>query len=151
MAFSGTGRISKAQARRDEEEKIRRKLHRWFKRYGRELPWRQTRDPYAVMVSEFMLQQTTVAAVIPYFERWMTRFPTLQTLAQASPEGVLSLWQGLGYYSRARNLAPGRQVDHGKSGRAGPAYGRGVARLARSGRFTPQRPSWLLRSMRRCR
>ncbi|MGA7394593.1 MAG: A/G-specific adenine glycosylase [Terrimicrobiaceae bacterium] len=104
MAFSGTGRINKAQARRDKEEKIRRNLHRWFKRYGRELPWRQTRDPYAVMVSEFMLQQTTVAAVIPYFERWMTRFPTLQTLAQASPEGVLSLWQGLGYYSRAQNL-----------------------------------------------
>ncbi|HET9523785.1 MAG TPA: A/G-specific adenine glycosylase [Terrimicrobiaceae bacterium] len=104
MAFSGTGGINKAQARRDKEEKIRRNLHRWFKRHRRELPWRQTRDPYAVMVSEFMLQQTTVAAVLPYFERWMAKFPTLQTLAQAPPEDVLLLWQGLGYYTRARNL-----------------------------------------------
>ena len=68
------------------------------------MPWRQTRDPYAVMVSEFMLQQTTVTAVIPYFERWMARFPTLEVLAEAAEEDVLALWQGLGYYSRARNL-----------------------------------------------
>jgi A/G-specific adenine glycosylase len=104
MAFSGTERINKARANRDKEEKIRRKLHRWFKRHGRELPWRQTRDAYAVMVSEFMLQQTMVAAVIPYFERWMLRFPTLEALARAAEGDVLSLWQGLGYYARARNL-----------------------------------------------
>jgi A/G-specific adenine glycosylase len=104
MALSGTGRTSKAQARRDAEEKIRRQLQRWFKRNGRVLPWRQTRDPYAVMVSEFMLQQTTVTAVIPYFQRWMARFPTLEALAQGAEEDILALWQGLGYYSRARNL-----------------------------------------------
>ena len=68
------------------------------------MPWRQTRDPYAVMVSEFMLQQTTVTAVIPYFQRWMARFPTLEALARAAERDVLGLWQGLGYYSRARNL-----------------------------------------------
>jgi A/G-specific adenine glycosylase len=104
MALSGTGRTSKAQARRNAEQKIRRKLQRWFERHGRDLPWRLTRDPYAIMVSEFMLQQTTVTAVIPYFERWMARFPTLEALATAAEEDVLALWQGLGYYSRARNL-----------------------------------------------
>jgi A/G-specific adenine glycosylase len=104
MALSGTGRTSKAQARLGAEEKIRRDLLRWFERHGRDLPWRRTRDPYAVMVSEFMLQQTTVAAVIPYFERWMARFPTVEALARAPEEDVLALWQGLGYYSRARNL-----------------------------------------------
>jgi A/G-specific adenine glycosylase len=104
MALSGTGRFSKAQAGGNAEQKIRRKLHRWFKRNGRDLPWRRTRDPYAVMVSEFMLQQTTVTAVIPYFERWLARFPTLESLADAGEEDVLALWQGLGYYSRARNL-----------------------------------------------
>ena len=104
MALSGTGRTSKAQSRLDAEEKIRRNLLCWFERHGRDLPWRWTRDPYAVMVSEFMLQQTTVAVVIPYFERWMARFPTLEDLARAPEEDVLALWQGLGYYSRARNL-----------------------------------------------
>ena len=97
MALSGTGQTSKAQARRDREQKIRRKLYRWFRSQGRDLPWRRTRDPYAIMVSEFMLQQTTVTAVIPYFERWLARFPTLESLAQASDEEVLRLWQGLGY------------------------------------------------------
>ena len=104
MALSGTERTSKAQARRNAEQKIRHKLRSWFERNGRDLPWRQTHDPYAIMVSEFMLQQTTVTAVIPYFERWMARFPTLEVLATAAEQDVLALWQGLGYYSRARNL-----------------------------------------------
>jgi A/G-specific adenine glycosylase len=104
MALSGTERTSKAQARRNAEQKIRRKLERWFERHGRNLPWRQTSDPYAIMVSEFMLQQTTVTTVIPYFARWMARFPTLEALATAAEEEVLRFWQGLGYYSRARNL-----------------------------------------------
>lgn len=76
----------------------------WFDRERRDLPWRRTRDPYAIWISEAMLQQTTVAAVIPYYERWMARFPDVATLAAASEEDVLSLWQGLGYYRRARNL-----------------------------------------------
>jgi A/G-specific adenine glycosylase len=107
MALSGTGKSNKAQAGGDTEQKIRRKLGRWFKRHGRDLPWRRTRDPYAILVSEFMLQQTTVRAVIPYFERWMARFPTLASLAGSAEEEVLALWQGLGYYRRAHNL---RQV-----------------------------------------
>lgn len=83
---------------------LRRKLHAWFKAQGRDLPWRRTQDAYAIMVSEFMLQQTTVTAVRPYFERWMKKFPTVADLAEADEQTVLSLWQGLGYYSRARNL-----------------------------------------------
>ena len=79
-------------------------LSAWFAAHARDLPWRRTSDPYAIMVSEFMLQQTQVATVIPYFERWMIRFPTVQSLAEASEQEVLSHWQGLGYYSRARNL-----------------------------------------------
>lgn len=77
---------------------------RWFKNAARDLPWRRTQDPYAILVSEIMLQQTQVATVIPYFERWLTRFPDFSALAAAEETEVLGLWQGLGYYSRARNL-----------------------------------------------
>ena len=77
----------------------------WQKRHGRhDLPWQQTRDPYAVWLSEIMLQQTQVAAVIPYYQRFLARFPTLAVLAAAPLDDVLALWSGLGYYSRARNL-----------------------------------------------
>ncbi len=84
--------------------KIPTKLLRWYKLNARTLPWRGHADPYAVWVSEIMLQQTRVDTVIPYFEKWMTRFPTVESLAQASEQDVLNLWEGLGYYSRARNL-----------------------------------------------
>lgn len=83
---------------------IRSKLQAWFTQHSRTLPWRSEPSPYAVLVSEFMLQQTQVATVVPYFQRWMATFPTLESLAHASEEDVLLLWQGLGYYSRARNL-----------------------------------------------
>ena len=83
---------------------FRRALGRWFRKHGRELPWRTASDAYSVLVSEFMLQQTTVAAVIPYFARWMERFPDIASLAAADEEAVLKMWEGLGYYSRARNL-----------------------------------------------
>lgn len=83
------------------------RLIRWFKTHQRDLPWRQKASPYAVWVSEVMLQQTQVAVVIPYFERWVTRFPTVQALADAAQEEVIKLWEGLGYYSRARNLHNG--------------------------------------------
>ncbi|HEX3475795.1 MAG TPA: A/G-specific adenine glycosylase [Kofleriaceae bacterium] len=73
----------------------------------RDLPWRRTRDPYAIWVSEIMLQQTRVATVIPYWERWMARFPTVSALAGAPLDDVLAAWAGLGYYSRARNLHAG--------------------------------------------
>jgi A/G-specific adenine glycosylase len=78
-----------------------------YRRARRDLPWRRTRDPYAIWVSEIMLQQTRVATVIPYWERWMARFPTVATLAAAPLDDVLAAWAGLGYYSRARNLHRG--------------------------------------------
>lgn len=83
---------------------FRRTLLKWYRAHGRDLPWRRTRDPYAVLVSEFMLQQTQVATVIPYYNEWLRRFPNFQSLARASESDVLHAWQGLGYYSRARNL-----------------------------------------------
>ncbi len=79
------------------------------------MPWRRTKDPYAIWVSEIMLQQTQVSVVIPYWERWMARFPSIGTLAQASEQDVLELWQGLGYYRRAKMLLAGAKavVDQG--------------------------------------
>jgi A/G-specific adenine glycosylase len=79
-------------------------LLRWFRKHRRELPWRASRDPYRVWVAEIMLQQTRIAAVIPYYERFLSRFPDLPSLANSRQEEVLRLWSGLGYYSRARNL-----------------------------------------------
>jgi A/G-specific adenine glycosylase len=76
----------------------------WFERHQRSLPWRQDRDPYRIWVSEVMLQQTQVATVIRYFERFVTRFPTVAALATADEQEVLRLWEGLGYYRRARHL-----------------------------------------------
>jgi A/G-specific adenine glycosylase len=83
---------------------VSQRLLAWYGREGRDLPWRHTRDPYRIWLSEIMLQQTTVAAVIPYYERFLKRFPTVAALAAASLDDVLTLWAGLGYYSRARNL-----------------------------------------------
>jgi A/G-specific adenine glycosylase len=84
--------------------KFRGNLLKWFHREKRALPWRKRRDPYRIWISEIMLQQTRVAAVIPYYERFMKRFPAIQVLASAQVETVLQFWAGLGYYSRARNL-----------------------------------------------
>jgi A/G-specific adenine glycosylase len=83
------------------------RLIEWYRRTRRRLPWRASKDAYRVWVSEVMLQQTTVAAVIPYYTRFLARFPTLEALAAAREEDVLSLWSGLGYYHRARNLLRG--------------------------------------------
>jgi A/G-specific adenine glycosylase len=82
----------------------RRRLLAWFDRHRRPLPWRADRDPYRVWVSEVMLQQTTVAAVVPYFERFVRTFPTVESLARADEQAVLKQWEGLGYYRRARHL-----------------------------------------------
>jgi len=81
-----------------------RRLLDWYARAARDLPWRRQPSPYAVWVSEIMAQQTRVETAIPYFLRWMERFPNVETLASASQQEVLATWEGLGYYSRARNL-----------------------------------------------
>ncbi len=92
-----------------------KKLREWFKKNAAELPWRPTdldapRDPYAVWISETMLQQTQVSTVRDYFTRWMKRFPDIETLAKASEEEVFKYWQGLGYYSRARNILKAARI-----------------------------------------
>lgn len=83
---------------------FRRRLLTWYRKHGRDLPWRRTNDPYAILVSEAMLQQTQVATVLPYYKKWLRRFPTFAALARAQENDVLHAWQGLGYYARARNL-----------------------------------------------
>jgi len=86
------------------KEKIQTKLLDWFKKNKRDLPWRKTLDPYAIWISEIMLQQTQVATVIPYYEKFLKTFPTVRSLARVNLSKVLKIWEGLGYYSRARNL-----------------------------------------------
>src|SRR5262249_24832774 len=95
---------------------VRERVVAWYEGAKRELPWRADRDPYRILVSELMLVQTTVAAAIPYFERFLRRFPDIYALAAADEAAVLKAWEGLGYYRRARHLhAAARQVvrDHG--------------------------------------
>src|SRR3954453_2619933 len=84
--------------------RVRRKLADWYEHGHRDLPWRRTRDPYRILVAELMLVQTTVAAVIPYSERFLARFPDVKALAEADEADVLKAWEGLGYYRRARQL-----------------------------------------------
>ncbi len=93
-----------SEARTDRDRDIARRVLRSFRKTRRDLPWRQSKDAYSVWISEIMLQQTRVAAVIPYFERWLQRFPTIEVLAAADLDSVLAHWSGLGYYTRARNI-----------------------------------------------
>jgi A/G-specific adenine glycosylase len=115
---------------------FRRALANWHRRNGRDLPWRKTRDPYAVLVSEFMLQQTQVATVIPYYEAWLCRFPNFASLARASEDDALRAWQGLGYYARARNLhATARMVLQNHCGQFPSSIDR-MRRLPGIGKYT---------------
>jgi A/G-specific adenine glycosylase len=90
-------------------EKLVSLLLSWFAQNARDLPWRRTRDPYGIWVSEIMLQQTQVKTVMPYWERWMRELPTIESLAKASPEKIHKLWEGLGYYTRVRNMQKAAQ------------------------------------------
>jgi A/G-specific adenine glycosylase len=108
----------------------------WYAREQRDLPWRRTRDPYAIWISETMLQQTQVATVIPYWTRWLHRFPTVVALAQAPLDDVLKAWQGLGYYARARNLHRAAQVIVEKHGGVFPTRLEDVLALPGVGRYT---------------
>ncbi len=115
---------------------LRNELAVWFREHGRDLPWRRTRDPYAIMVSEFMLQQTQVATVLGYFEKWLARFPDFQALSDASSDDVLHAWQGLGYYSRARNLHRAAQQVVAELGGKLPDDLAAISRLPGVGRYT---------------
>ena len=108
----------------------------WYDTHKRELPWRGTRDPYRIWVSEIMLQQTRVAAVIPYYERWMERLPDTAALAAVGEDELLKLWEGLGYYSRARNLRRGAQVIEGELGGVFPGTYEALLRLPGVGEYT---------------
>ncbi len=96
-----SGEVSFSFAERDS---LKQSLLAWYANAGRDLPWRHCHDPYAIWVSEIMLQQTQVKTVIPYYHRWLAQFPTLEQLASADLQQVLKAWEGLGYYTRARNL-----------------------------------------------
>lgn len=102
--------------RMDERDEFRASLLDWFATHRRDLPWRRTTDPYAIWISEIMLQQTRVAAVIPYYERFLERFPTLDALADAEEPVLLAHWAGLGYYHRARNLRKAAQAMQARGG-----------------------------------
>lgn len=112
------------------------RLLAWYGAHGRDLPWRHTRDPYRIWLSEIMLQQTTVAAVIPYYQRFLEVFPTLAALAAAPPARVIELWAGLGYYSRARNLQRTAQLVVERSGGRFPETVEELAALPGIGRST---------------
>jgi A/G-specific adenine glycosylase len=121
----------------DQSRVFVRKLLTWYKKAARSLPWRETRNPYAVLVSEFMLQQTQVSRVLEYYPRFLKRFPTIGALARARPKAVMEEWDGLGYYARARNLhklarhvtrlQDGRLSDNPEDLRTLPGVGRYTA------------------------
>jgi A/G-specific adenine glycosylase len=129
---------------------LRRRLLAWYDRHQRDLPWRRTRDPYAIWISESMLQQTRVETVLPYYERFLARFPDVEALAEAEPDEVLGAWAGLGYYSRARNLQRaaravvqehgGRLPDDAEDLRALPGIGRYTAGAVASIAFDRPEP-----------
>src|SRR6266542_1831029 len=109
---------------------FRRALTTWYRKHGRDLPWRRTRDPYAILVSEFMLQQTQVATVIPYYHEWLRQFPDFAALNRASENDILRAWQGLGYY---RSCA---KSSHHRKGRR-RAISRTLSAIDRSNAATP--------------
>src|SRR6266436_4911038 len=115
---------------------FRRALINWYRRRGRDLPWRDTRDPYAILVSELMLQQTQVATVIPYYNEWLCRFPDFTSLARASENDVLHAWQGLGYYARARNLHAASKAVVDRHGGRFPRLVEKMQQLPGIGKYT---------------
>jgi len=120
----------------DHTRAFRRKLLAWYARHARDLPWRRTRDPYRVLVSEFMLQQTQVSRVVQYYPRFLERFPTIEHLARAPPKAVREEWDGLGYYARASNLhALARVVSREHDGTL-PADPQALVKLPGVGRYT---------------
>ena len=116
--------------------RLRRRLLAWFDLHARPLPWRRDRSPYSIWISEVMLQQTQVATVIPYFERFLTAFPNLKTLAGADETDVLRLWQGLGYYRRARDLLRAARLLVARYDGAFPVEPAALGSLPGMGRYT---------------
>ncbi|MHC4880484.1 MAG: A/G-specific adenine glycosylase [Planctomycetota bacterium] len=116
--------------------RLRRNLRDWYRKHSRDLPWRRTGNPYEIWISEIMLQQTTVAAVVPFFERFLKRFPHVEAVAEAEQGEVLRLWEGLGYYSRARNIHRAAQYVANELSGEFPATVEGLMELPGIGRYT---------------
>jgi len=112
------------------------RLRRWFRKHGRDLPWRQTRDPYRVLVSELMLQQTQVSRVVDKYHEFLGTFPTLGHVAEARPGRVMEAWSGLGYYARARNLHKLARTIHKAEIPALPSEPTQLRRLPGIGAYT---------------
>jgi len=129
-----TRRPSRPMACRADARAIARLLRSWYAKGHRALPWRDTRDPYAIWISEVMLQQTQVAKVLPYYGRFLARLPDLESLASASEAQVLKLWEGLGYYRRARYLIPAARAVLASGG--WPREAAALSRLPGIGRTT---------------
>jgi A/G-specific adenine glycosylase len=115
---------------------FQRRLLAWFSAHRRDLPWRASRDPYRIWVAEIMLQQTRIAAVLPYYERFLKNFPSVESLARAPQEKILKLWSGLGYYSRARNLHRAAKEIVARHGREFPRSLEAALALPGIGRYT---------------
>ena len=120
----------------DEPATFRRRLMTWYRRAARDLPWRRTRDPWAVLVSEFMLQQTQVSRVLDYYPRFLGQYPTAAHLARARPAAVREAWDGLGYYRRAANLHRLARVVTGELGGVIPSDVPSLRRLPGIGHYT---------------
>ncbi|MFQ5665387.1 MAG: A/G-specific adenine glycosylase [Candidatus Binatia bacterium] len=120
----------------DHVRRFQRRLLRWYSRHGRDLPWRRTKDPYRILVSEIMLQQTQVDRVRRYYERFLRRYPTVEALAASSPLQVREAWDGLGYYARARNLHRTAQRVSEEHGGKVPDVPELIRRLPGIGRYT---------------
>jgi A/G-specific adenine glycosylase len=120
----------------NKPEAFRSALLGWFDANQRDLPWRRTKDPYCIWISEIMLQQTRVAAVIAYYERFLARLPDVRSLAAAEESEVLALWSGLGYYRRARMLHAAAKAVVAEYGGAFPATAEGLRKLPGIGRYT---------------
>lgn len=132
MAGKSTPRTRKPPS----AQRFTRALLAWYRKHARDLPWRRTRDPYEVIVSEFMLQQTQVSRVLEYYPRFLKRFPTVHKLAGATPRAVRENWEGLGYYARASNLhALARVVRNDHDGRL-PSDPDELIKLPGVGRYT---------------
>ena len=131
MAGKSTPRTRKPPS----AQRFTRALLAWYARAARDLPWRRTRDPYRVIVSEFMLQQTQVSRVLEYYPKFLKRFPTVYQLARARPQAVMEQWDGLGYYARARNLHQLAKEVSGAGGQV-PENPEELIKLPGVGRYT---------------
>jgi len=135
-ARPAASRLSRAPGADRLARERRERLLRWYRAHRRDLPWRRTRDPYAIWIAEAMLQQTRVETVIPYYERFLARFPDVASLARAEPDALLGAWAGLGYYSRARNLRRAAEAIATRHGGRLPETAAALEALPGIGRYT---------------